>query len=209
MNTTEVLLHWLPLGAGGHVVRRNGRAYERLVARREHRPPADLYHCALTTRVDDVAHVLEVAPAWGGSAVVAGVDRGAVVTGPVGFRSLGRSVLFRYEVRCWRDGVVPDLDAQVGPPVRLDDDPDRARRLLALAPTVPALTWGRDETRTGEMWNSNSVVAWLLARAGYPVADLAPPRGGRAPGWGAGVALAGRCLPAGRLTRRHSLVPAC
>jgi hypothetical protein len=39
------------------------------------------------------------------------------------------------------------------------------------------------------MWNSNSVVAWLLERSGHD-ADLRPPGGGRAPGWAAGVALA-------------------
>lgn len=39
-------LFWIPLGAGGHVVRWNGRVYERWSARREHRTPADLYHCA-------------------------------------------------------------------------------------------------------------------------------------------------------------------
>jgi hypothetical protein len=34
---TGVLLYWLPLGAGGHFVRWNGRLYEALAARRDHR----------------------------------------------------------------------------------------------------------------------------------------------------------------------------
>jgi hypothetical protein len=42
------------------------------------------------------------------------------------------------------------------------------------------------------MWNSNSVIAWLLERTGLPAADLFPPAGGRAPGWKAGIAVARR-----------------
>jgi hypothetical protein len=41
-------------------------------------------------------------------------------------------------------------------------------------------------------WNSNSVIAWLLARAGLSAETVRPPPGGRAPGWAAGVAVA-RC----------------
>jgi hypothetical protein len=37
------------------------------------------------------------------------------------------------------------------------------------------------------MWNSNSVIAWLLAAAGLPAGELTPPRHGRAPGWHAGL----------------------
>jgi hypothetical protein len=37
------------------------------------------------------------------------------------------------------------------------------------------------------MWNSNSVVAWILVRAGVDVTAVQPPEGGRAPGWVAGV----------------------
>ena len=42
------------------------------------------------------------------------------------------------------------------------------------------------------MWNSNSVVAWLLARTGLPVDEITPPPGGRAPGWRAGLVAARR-----------------
>ena len=42
------------------------------------------------------------------------------------------------------------------------------------------------------MWNSNSVVAWLLARTGLPVDEITPPPGGRAPGWQAGLIAAHR-----------------
>jgi len=44
-------LYWLPLGAGGHFVRLNGRIYEHIAAWREHRPTYDLYHSALEVRV--------------------------------------------------------------------------------------------------------------------------------------------------------------
>ena len=50
---------------------------------------------------------------------------------------------------------------------------------------VPTLVWGRDELGTGEMWNSNSVIAWLLAGTGGSAME--PPVGGRAPGWAAGL----------------------
>jgi hypothetical protein len=124
-------------------------------------------------------------PAWSRVAE----DRGVVATGPVGLRWLGLSPWFRYEVRRWRDGVIPDADEAVGGPVPVPTDPDRAVRLLALAPLVPTLTWGRDELGLGEMWNSNSMVAWLLGGSDHDLHALAPPPGGRAPGWDAGVRL--------------------
>jgi len=44
-------LYWLPLGAGGHFVRLNGRLYEALDARLQRRPARDLYHSALQVEV--------------------------------------------------------------------------------------------------------------------------------------------------------------
>lgn len=186
MDGARIRLYWLPLGAGGHVVARNGRVYEAWTARRDHRAPADLYHVALEVRVAEARYAIEMGPAWGG---LPG-DRGVVASGPVGLRWLGFSPLFRYEVRRWRDGVLPDADAAVGGPVSVPTDPDRCVRLLALTPLVPTLTWGRDELHLGEMWNSNSLVAWLLAGSGHDPEALAPPPGGRAPGWDAGLRLA-------------------
>jgi hypothetical protein len=55
------------------------------------------------------------------------------------------------------------------------------------------------------MWNSNSLIAWLLARGGLYREDVRPPRGGRAPGWDAGLVVARRqrCSPdAGELEAR-------
>lgn len=45
------------------------------------------------------------------------------------------------------------------------------------------------------MWNSNSVIAWLLAQSGLPTEAIRPPAGGRAPGWQAGLVIARRQQP--------------
>jgi hypothetical protein len=42
------------------------------------------------------------------------------------------------------------------------------------------------------MWNSNSVISWLIARSGVDVESIHPPLGGRAPGWRAGIVMARR-----------------
>lgn len=73
----------------------------------------------------------------------------------------------------------------------LTGDSAVSRALLADIDSVPMHVWGRDPGRHGDMWNSNSVVAWLLARAGLPAGSIAPPAGGRAPGWYAGLGEAG------------------
>jgi hypothetical protein len=182
-------LFWLPLGAGGWFVRMNGRIYEAIKARLERRRPLDLYHSALEVRVPDGRFVIEVSwpiPDPGGA------SRGVVVEGPVGSRRIARFRVCRYELRRWRDGIIPDAAEAVASPQRLTEDPDRARRLLDLAGSVPRLVWGRDELGTGEMWNSNSVISWLIARSGLPTDLIRPPADGRAPGWEAGLVMAGR-----------------
>jgi hypothetical protein len=181
-------LYWLPLGAGGHSVRLNGKIFEALVARLERRPSRDLYHSALVVRTPEDRFVIEQAPAWGGNRS----NRGVVAEGAVGSRWAGRFRIFRYELRLWRDGVIPDIAEAVDSPQRLTSNPDLARRVIALVPAVPTQVWGRDELDAGEMWNSNSVTAWLIVRAGLPLESIRPPAGGRAPGWRAGVVVAGR-----------------
>jgi hypothetical protein len=109
-------------------------------------------------------------------------------------RAAGRFRLFRYEIRCWRDGVIPDVAEAVESPRRLSDDADQGRRLLELVPEVPTPVWGRDELRTGEMWNSNSLISWLITRSDLDVHAIRLPRGGRAPGWHAGIVVARRQL---------------
>ncbi len=185
---TGVDLYWLPLGAGGHSVRLNGRVYEAVAARLERRPARDLYHSALQVHVPEGRFVIEQAPVRDAG----GAARGVVAEGAVGQRWAGRFRLFRYEVRRWRDGVIPDVAEAVESPQRLSDDPVQARRLLDLVPSVPTPVWGRDELGVGEMWNSNSVISWLIARSGMTAEAIPLPAGGRAPGWEAGLVVARR-----------------
>jgi hypothetical protein len=184
---TGIDLYWLPLGAGGHSVRWNGRVFERFAARIGGRDRCDLYHSALQVYLPKARFVIEQAPVWREED-----ERGVVAEGAVGARALGCLSLFRYEVRRWRDGVIPDIDEAVESPQRLSGDTDCARRLLKLVPEVPTPVWGRDELRAGEMWNSNSTISWLIARSGLDVESIALPRRGRAPGWHAGIVVARR-----------------
>jgi hypothetical protein len=100
--------------------------------------------------------------------------------------------MFRYEVRVWRGGNIPDVLEAVESPRRLSDDEDCARRVLDTVPQVPTPVWGRDELATGEMWNSNAVIAWVIASSGINTGSVRPPAGGRAPGWNAGLTVARR-----------------
>jgi hypothetical protein len=188
--TGTVDLFWLPVGAGdvSPLVRRGSRAYESVVARLQRRPVCALFHSALVVRTPGTWFVIEMAPVWADRHPC----RGVVAEGPVGLPWLGRSRIFRYEVRRWRDGPLQDAEEAVQSPVRLADDEEVARRLLGLVPAVPTYTWGRDEAGTGDMWNSNSLVSWLLVVSGLEVGPLQPPAGGRAPGWSAGLAVARR-----------------
>jgi hypothetical protein len=181
-------LYWLPLGAYGHSVRLNGRVFEAVAARLEGRAACDLYHAALEVRVPEARFVIEMTPIPHGS----GAARGVVAEGAVGSRWARRLRIFRYEVRRWRDGVIPDADEAVESPRRLTDDPRLAQRVLDLVPLVPTPVWGRDELGAGEMWNSNSLVSWLIARSGLDAESTQVPPGGRAPGWDAGLSVARR-----------------
>ena len=186
---TGIDLYWLPLGAGGQSVRLNGKVFEAVAAWVGRRDRCDLYHSALQVCLPQGRYVIEQAPAWRD-----GAERGVVAEGSVGSRAAGRFRLFRYEVRRWRDGSIPDLAEAVESPHRLSDDPDCARRLLELVPEAPTPVWGRDELGAGEMWNSNSLISWLIARSGLTVQSIGPPIGGRAPGWHAGIVIACRQL---------------
>jgi len=186
--TSGVDLYWLPLGAGGHFVRLNGRIYEALAARMQRRAACDLYHSALRIQVHDRAYVIEQAPVRD----LHGERRGVVAEGAVGDRLAGRFRVFRYEVRRWDGGSIPDVSEAVDSPRRLATDEGSAKRVLELVGRVPTPVWGRDELSTGEMWNSNSIIAWVLARSGVDAGSIRPPAGGRAPGWNAGLVVANR-----------------
>jgi hypothetical protein len=179
-------LYWLPLGAGGHSVRINGQVYEWLNATLERREPRDLYHAGLEVAVPEGRYVIEMTPIPAGWPAA----RGVLAEGPVGSRMLRRFRLFRYEVRRWQGGSIPDVAEAVDSPRRLTDDAAIARRLLEVVPSVPTYVWGRDELGVNDMWNSNSLVAWLLACSGIDADAVLPPAGGRAPGWHAGLVAA-------------------
>lgn len=190
-----VVLSWIPLGAPDaahplriHWVRFGGRIFETINAIREGRDRRAIYHAALEVWCDGSRYAIEMTPVWGQPPV----DRGVVLEGPVGLRSLGRSRFFRYEVRCWPDGVIPDLAYAVDGPILVSQDRASSRHVLRQLPACPRMVWGRDELGAGEMWNSNSVVSWLLSRSGHQPARIHPPAGGSAPGWTAGLVAADR-----------------
>ncbi len=188
---TGVDLYWIPLGAGHHSVRVNGIVYEALRASIERRGRCDLYHSALCIDLRGARYWVEMTPVPDTN----GKQRGVVAEGPVGLAYLGRSRPFRYEVRRWRDGIVPDLAYAVASPVRITDDRDMTRRIFDLLPLVPTLVWGRDEEGTGDMWTCNSVISWTLATAGVDIRAVPMPEHGRAPGWDAGNVVADRHRP--------------
>ena len=181
-------LYWLPLGAGGHSVRLNGIVYEALVAGVQRRRRCDLYHSALEVRAPSGRFVIEMTPVRAGE----GSESDIVAFGAVGSRLAGRFRIFRYEVRRWRDGYIPDVAEAVESPRRVSRDPETSQLVLDLVAQVPTPVWGRDELRTGDMWNSNSLIAWLLTRSGIYRDSIEPPTGGRAPGWQAGLVVAHR-----------------
>jgi hypothetical protein len=184
-------LYWIPLGAGAPVVRAGGKLYELGSALAQRRARVELYHSALEVFVPQGRYVIELTPVPD----LHGEERGVVAEGPVGpVRPAwaGRLRLFRYEVRRWHGGLLPDADFAVASPVRVSDDPGRARQLLDLVPSVPTHAYGSHGLLPDDMWNSNSVTAWLLARSGVTTAGIDPPLGGRAPGWNAGLAAAAR-----------------
>ena len=153
-------------------MRLNGRVFEAVAARLHHRRACDLYHSALEVCLPaEGRFVIEQAPVPNAR----GAERGVVAQGPVGARWAGRIRIFRYEVRRWRDGVIPDIDEAVGSPVRLTDDAVVAQRLWNRVPEIPTPVWGRDELGAGEMWNSNSIIAWLITGSGLPVEQIHPP----------------------------------
>ncbi len=191
-------LYWIPLGAGQNLVRASGWVYEAVVAilgRRRRRP---LFHSALVAHTAAGPVYVEMAPIPARSTPA---GRGVVGEGPVGFRALGSLRIFRYEVRRWRLGVIPDLVHAVASPVVISSDRVDIGLLLDAVANVPTPTWGRDELGAGEMWNSNSVVSWALARVGLESLAGPPPEGGRAPGWDAGVRVAHR-MPVAPAARR-------
>ncbi|MBF4994048.1 hypothetical protein ITX31_07985 [Arthrobacter gandavensis] len=141
----QVRLWWLPVGAGGHVVIHTSRWWELWRARRERRNPRPHFHAGLEVLAPDGRYAVEMAPAWGRGAAGPGV----VATGAVGLRPLGRFRFFRYEVRCRRNGVIPDLaglaGGDCGYPVRGVCLPGTSGLRRGTRPTMRSLNSGRPE----------------------------------------------------------------
>ena len=126
MDDCAVELFWLPLGAGGHSVRLNGRVYEAAVAAFQRRARRDLYHSALEVTLPRGRYVVEMAPELDADVAA----RGVVAEGAVGSSMLGSLRLFRYEVRCWRNGDIPDVAEAVNSPQLLSSDAAVASRIV-------------------------------------------------------------------------------
>jgi hypothetical protein len=188
--TDGIVLYWLPLGAGGRSVRTNGRVFEAVAAALQRRSRCDLYHSALEVRVPEGRFTIEMTPIPDDG----GAARGVVAEGAVGSRLAGRLRVFRYENRRWLGGVIPDVHEAAASPIVLTCGISTARRLVDLVPLAPTPVWGRDEFCTGEMWNSNSLVSWLLYSAGVDMTEVRLPERGRAPGWDAGIAVASQMV---------------
>jgi hypothetical protein len=146
-------LFWIPLGADGRVVRRCGRIYERIAAGRRRRPPCDLYHAALVATISSGRCTIEMTPVPDAN----GAQRGVVAEGAVGAAFLGRWRMFRYEIRCWPGGCIPDLDHAIGPPVVVSRNAAEIAKAVELIRDVPTYVWGRDVVGVGDMWSCNSV----------------------------------------------------
>ena len=83
-------LYWLPLGAGGHSVRLNGRVFEAVSARLERRPACALYHSALEVHAPEGRFVIEMTPVADSN----GARRSVVADGAVGSRWAGCFQIF-------------------------------------------------------------------------------------------------------------------
>lgn len=185
MDDASLELYWIPVAAGtSRAQQASLRFWEGFEAARARRRRAVLYHSALKFRLDGQRFTLELMPAF------IRTDAPPLMTGPVGVRGADRLRLFRYQLVCLPVDALPDEQWAVESPVRLSADSGAVRRVIELAPCVPRYAWGRRQRGTREMWTSDSVVSWLLVKAGVDLSRVHPPRGGRAPGWDAGKQLA-------------------
>jgi hypothetical protein len=184
-----VEIYWLPLGVRGGWIRIGGKLFEALSALVARRARRDLYHSVLEVRAPRGRFVIEMGPAVDDDLA----SRGVVARGVVGATWAAVLRTFRYEIRCWRGGV--SAFAYAVESRRLTEDGDMAEHILGIVRGVPTPLWGRDQLHAGEMWTCNSVISWLIARAGLdPDDSMRPPHGGRAPGWQAGSVVGRRSV---------------
>ncbi len=203
--TAAVDLYWLPLGAGGHFVRLNGRVYEAVAARLQRRPRVR----SLPLRAPSGGPRGEVRHRAGAGPRLERQGAGRRRRGRRR-QSLGRPISdLPLRDPSLARGHIPDVAEAVDSPRRLTSDEDRARRVLDVVAQVPTPVWGRDELATGEMWNSNSVIAWVIARSGIDTEAIQPPPGGAPPAGRLGswsrAGMAASCHPK---LGSHSSIPA-
>ena len=205
-----VELYWIPLGAGGHSVRFNGRVFEAIQAARRHRRRCDLYHAAIVVAFGGDRYTIEVAP----SPDADEASRGVVGTGAVGSRISAACACFA--MRSAAGAMGPFRTSPRRSANRAGSRPTRSR------PSAPRPGRVRSETRLGPRRPQGRRDVELQFRRrlagchggpGRPM-QLHPPCGGRAPGWGAGLVVArrtredsGRAPVKGRLIG-SSVVPA-
>lgn len=183
MDEGFVDLFWLPVGAGKLSPPRKWSLWlwEALDAATHRRPRKRLLHAALKLGdLDGTIYTVELMPDFLPATVP------PAMTGPVGFRGAGRWRFFRYRLSCEPVERLPDEEWAVESPTRLGDG-TLAKRILQLAPSVPAHVWGLRAKGTREMWTSDSAISWLLLQSGVSLEGIGPPAGGRAPGWSAGI----------------------
>ena len=165
------------------------RSIEAIDAARRHRERCDLYHAALVVELGGDRSRSSSRP----RPTRDEASRGVVATGAVG-SPLGRPaapVPLRGPLLARRVDPGSRRGGRRTAPAEPATRP-RPAALLDLVAAVPTPVWGRDELRAGEGWNSNSVIAWLIATAGLWTERVHPPAGGRAPGWDAGLEVARR-----------------
>ena len=184
MVESTVELFWLPVGAGTHFQRASLVAYDWCLSHIARRPRAAFVHAALKVKLEGRTFTLELMP------VPAHQNVAPLLTGPVGISIAGRLRLFRYQLVCRETDSLPDEGWAINSPVLLSTDAAFGKRLMALAPLVPANVWvaGRPAPRRcGHLIRPSR---WLLHRTGLDAAALQRPPGTQAPGWAAGIQVA-------------------
>ena len=143
-----------------------------------------IYHCAIKVQFPEngrcPSHVIELTESLDDQAERDRVGEVAQhgIFGP-----------WSYAIRVFRNGSIED-ETNIKETTVLSTDCDTARNIVQLARDVPLLDYGEKiGTKTGaaDRWSSNSVVSWILQKAGLDPANIDPPSGGIAPGWDAGI----------------------
>jgi hypothetical protein len=100
--STSTGFRWVPVGTSCALMDVSTRRFEATLQRR---PRYEIYHSGLEVFVPEGRYTIEQTPAS-----AHGEQRGVVGIGPIGAEWLGGRVrMFRYELRRWRDGVIPDI----------------------------------------------------------------------------------------------------